>query len=108
MLSIRDPPQNKRSTQFEREGTEKNFQANRHKRKDGVAIFISDKIDFKAKARVSGSSQGPRAEAELACLTCPRQPMGGPVCSQVLYWARSCRPCKGSEDCGFPSQMSIK
>ena len=28
----------------------KTFQANGHERKSGVAIFISDKIDFKTKA----------------------------------------------------------
>ena len=43
MLSIRDPPQNKRSTQTENEGLEKIFQANGlEKIKVGVAILISD------------------------------------------------------------------
>ena len=41
MLPIRDPPQNKRPTQTESEGLEK---------KTGIAIFLSDKIDFKTKA----------------------------------------------------------
>ena len=46
MLPTRDPPQNKRPTQIESEGLEKIFQANRQEKKAGVAILISDKIDF--------------------------------------------------------------
>ena len=51
MLSTRDPSQNKGHIQTESEGLEKNvFHANRDKKKAGVAILISDKIDFKIKA----------------------------------------------------------
>ena len=50
MLSTRDPPQNKGHIQTEIEGLEKIFQANRDQKKAGVAILISDKIDFKTKA----------------------------------------------------------
>ena len=50
MLSTRDPPQNKEHIQTESEGLEKIFHANRDQKKAGVAIFISDKIDFKTKA----------------------------------------------------------
>ena len=51
MLSTKDPPQNKGHIQTESEGLEKNvFHANRDKKKAGVAILISDKIDFKTKA----------------------------------------------------------
>ena len=50
MLSKRDTSQNKRYTQVESEGMKKIFQANRHKKKAGVAILISDKIDFKRRA----------------------------------------------------------
>ena len=48
MLPIRDPPQNNRPTQTESEGLEKKiFQANGQERTAGVAILISNKIDFK-------------------------------------------------------------
>ena len=49
MLSTRDPPQNKGHIQTESEGLEKIFHANRDQKKAGVAILISDKIDFKTK-----------------------------------------------------------
>ena len=48
MLSTRDPPQNKRHIQTE--GLEKIFHANGDQKKAGVAILISDKIDFEIKA----------------------------------------------------------
>ena len=49
MLPTRNPPQNKRPRQTESEGLEQIFQANgqEKKKKVGVAILISDKIDFK-------------------------------------------------------------
>ena len=50
MLPTRDLPQDKRPTQTESEGLEKIFQANGQQRKAGVAILVSDKIDFKTKA----------------------------------------------------------
>ena len=50
MLSTRDPPQNRGHIQTEREGLENIFQTNRDQKKAGVAILISDKIDFKTKA----------------------------------------------------------
>ena len=50
MLSTRDPPCNKGHIQTENEGLEKVFHANRDQKKAGVAILISDKIDFKTKA----------------------------------------------------------
>ena len=49
MLSTRDPPQNKGRIQTESEGLEKDIPANRDQKKAGVAILISDKIDFKIK-----------------------------------------------------------
>ena len=49
MLSTRDLFQNKRSTLVEIEAMEKRFHANGHEKKVGVAILISDKIDFKIK-----------------------------------------------------------
>ena len=48
MLSTRDPPQNKGHIQTE--GLEKIFHANGDQKKAGVAILISDKIDFEIKA----------------------------------------------------------
>ena len=47
MLSTRDPPQNRGHIQTESEGLENIFHANRDQKKAGVAILISDKIDFK-------------------------------------------------------------
>ena len=50
LLSTGDPPRNKRHIQTESKGQKKIFHANRDQNKAGVAILISDKIDFKAKA----------------------------------------------------------
>ena len=50
MWPTRDPRQNKGHIQTETEGLEKMFHANRHQNEAGVAILISDKIDFKTKA----------------------------------------------------------
>ena len=50
MLSTRDPPQNKGHIQTESEGLEKIFHANWDQKRTGVAILISDKIDFEIKA----------------------------------------------------------
>ena len=50
MLSTRDPPQNKGHILTESEGLEKIFHANGDQKKAGVAILISDKIDFKINA----------------------------------------------------------
>ena len=47
MRPTRDPPQNKRPTQTESEGLETNIQGKWSGKKAGVAIFMSDKIDFK-------------------------------------------------------------
>ena len=49
-LSSRDPPQNKGHMWAESEGLEKMFHANGDQNKTGVAVFISDKIDFEIKA----------------------------------------------------------
>ena len=50
MLSTRDTPQNKRHIQTKSEGLEKIFHTNGDQKKAGVAILISDKIDFQIKA----------------------------------------------------------
>ena len=51
MLPTRDPPQDKRPTQTESEGLETNFPSKQTgKKKAGIAILISDKIDFKRRA----------------------------------------------------------
>ena len=49
MLPTRDPPQDKRHTQTASEGLETNFPSKRTGIKAGVAIHISDKIDFKRR-----------------------------------------------------------
>ena len=50
MLSTRDALQNKGHIQTESEGLEKDIHANGDQKKAGVAILISDKIDFEIKA----------------------------------------------------------
>ena len=51
MLPTGDPPQNKRTTHPESEGLETNIPSKwTGKKKAGVAILISDKIDFKKRA----------------------------------------------------------
>ena len=50
MLSIRDPPRSKGHIQTKVKGWKKIFHRNRDQNKAGVAILISDKIDFKTKA----------------------------------------------------------
>ena len=50
MLSTRDPPQTKGHIQTESEGLEKDISCKCKQKKAGVAILISDKIDFKIKA----------------------------------------------------------
>ena len=50
MLSTRNPPQNKGHIQTERKGLKKIFHTNGDQKKAGVAIHISDKVDFKTKA----------------------------------------------------------
>ena len=50
MLSTRDPPQNRGHMQTKVKDWKKIFHANRDQKKAGVAILISDKIDFKTKA----------------------------------------------------------
>ena len=49
MLSTRHPPQNKGHLQTESEGLEKDIPRKQRPKKAGVAILISDKIDFKTK-----------------------------------------------------------
>ena len=50
MLPTRDPSHDKRLTQTESEGWKQIFQANGQEKKAGVAILISDKIDFQRMA----------------------------------------------------------
>ena len=50
MLSTRHPPQTKEHIQAESEGLEKYINTNGDQKKAGIAILISDKIDFKTKA----------------------------------------------------------
>ena len=50
MLPTRDPSQDKRPTQTESEGLETNFPSKRTGKKAGVAIRISNKIDFQERA----------------------------------------------------------
>ena len=56
MLSTRDPLQTWGHIQTER-GRKKIFHANRNQKKAGVAILISDKIEFKIKT-ITGGKEG--------------------------------------------------
>ena len=49
MLSTRDPPQHKGHIQTESEGLEKDISCKWDQKKAGVAMLISDKIDFEIK-----------------------------------------------------------
>ena len=58
MLSTRDPSQDKRLTHTETERLETNFRSKRtRKKKAGVAILISHKIDFQRRA-IKRDSEG--------------------------------------------------
>ena len=50
MLSTRDPPQNKGHIQTESEGLERDISCKWRPKKAGVAILISDRIEFEIKA----------------------------------------------------------
>ena len=50
MLSTRGPPQKRDTYRLKVKGWKKIFHANGDQKKAGVAIFISDKIDFQIKA----------------------------------------------------------
>ena len=52
MLAPRDPPQIERYTPTKSKGTEKDISCKWKEKKAGVAVLISDKIDFIAKAIV--------------------------------------------------------
>ena len=47
MLSTTEPPQNKAHIQTESEGLEKDISHKWRPKKAGVAILVSDKLDFK-------------------------------------------------------------
>ena len=49
MLPTRNPPQNKGHIQTESEGLEKIFHENGDQKRAGVAILLSNKIDFEIK-----------------------------------------------------------
>ena len=50
MLAISNPPQTRDMYRLKVKGWKKMFHANRDQKKVGVAMLISDKIDFKTKA----------------------------------------------------------
>ena len=50
MLSTRDPPQTGDTYRLKVKGWKRIFHANRDQKKAGLAIHISDKIDFKTEA----------------------------------------------------------
>ena len=56
MLLTRDPPQTQRHVQTKSQGWKKIFHANNREKK-GVAVLVSDKIDFKTK-KVTRDKEG--------------------------------------------------
>ena len=52
MLATTDPPQTQGHIQTESEGLEKVLHANGDQKKAGVAILISDEIDFEVKTMI--------------------------------------------------------
>ena len=58
MLSTREPPQTKDTYELEVKGWKMIFHAHGAQKKAGVAILISDKIDFEIKA-VKRDKEGP-------------------------------------------------
>ena len=50
MLPTRDPSQDKDLHRLKGKGWKQIFQANRQEKKPGVAVLLSDKIDFKKRA----------------------------------------------------------
>ena len=57
MLPTRDSPQTQRHTQTKSEGMEKDIHVNKREKKAGVAVIVSDKIDFKTK-KVTRDKEG--------------------------------------------------
>ena len=57
MLSTRDPPQPRDTYRLKVKGWKKMLHTNRDQKKAGVAILISDKIDFKTKAVKRGKER---------------------------------------------------
>ena len=57
MLLTRNSPQTQRHAQTKSQGMENIFQANNSEKKAGVAVLISDKIDFKTK-KVTTDKEG--------------------------------------------------
>ena len=49
MLLTRDSPQKQRYAQTKSQGWKKIFHANNREKKAGIAVLVSDKIDFKTK-----------------------------------------------------------
>ena len=70
MLSTRDPPQNKGHIQTESERLEKDISYKWRPKKAGVAILISDKIDFKTKA-VKRNKEGHSDQIRSVAQSCP-------------------------------------
>ena len=57
MLLTRDSPQTQRYTQTKSEGMEKIFHANNREKEAGVAVLVSEKINFKTK-KVTRDKEG--------------------------------------------------
>ena len=69
MLFTRDSPQDKGDTYVESEGMEKVTSANGKHREAGVAIFLSDKTDFKMKAK--NTKAGQKEDQDFCKISCP-------------------------------------
>ena len=67
MLSTRDPPQTKGHIKLKVKGWKKIFHANGDQKEAGVAIIISDKIDFEIKA-VTGDKERSTQEKDTTII----------------------------------------
>ena len=91
MLSVRDSPQNKRYTQIKSKGVEKDISGKWKGKKAGVAIFISNKIDFQTKAIIRDKEghcimiKGAIQQEAITLVNIYEPSMGAPKCiKQIL------------------------
>ena len=90
MLSTRDPPRNKGHIQTEVKGWGKLFHANGDQKEAGVAILISDKIDFKTKAVKTNKEghyimiKGSIQEEDITIINIYAPNIGAPQCVRQM------------------------
>ena len=92
MLSTRDPLQTQGHIQTESEGQKKIFHANGNQKKAGVAILISDKIDFKIKTITTDKGhyimiKGSIQEENITIINIYASNIGTPQCIRQMLTA---------------------